>query len=112
METEKEFYSNTINNKDCLIWTRALDKKGYGILVWKGEKNKRAHRLSYELNIGEIPKGLFICHSCDTPACINPHHLWLGTPKQNTQDMIKKGRGNFKKGFRFYAAPFRPNTKL
>jgi hypothetical protein len=111
METAAEFYSYTIENGACLDWRGGTDRKGYGCLRWKG-KNKRAHRLSYELTFGEIPKGQLICHSCDNPLCINPKHLWAGTSKQNTLDMMAKGRGNLKKGVRFKDAPYRPNSKL
>jgi DNA-binding XRE family transcriptional regulator len=112
MKIEAELYSNCISKKDkCLEWGGAKDKKGYGIVNWNG-KNKRTHRLSYELNFGEIPKGYLICHSCDNPSCINPKHLWVGTSKENTLDMMKKGRGNFKKGIKFKDAPYRPHSKL
>jgi hypothetical protein len=51
-----------------------------------------AHRVAYKLWIADIPENLFVCHHCDSPACVNPDHLFLGTAKDNTQDMIKKGR--------------------
>lgn len=56
------------------------------------KKAKRAHRIAYELFIGKIPGGLFVCHSCDNPICTNPKHLWTGTNTQNVMDSIKKGR--------------------
>ena len=58
-------------------------------------KNIRSHRLAYELDIGPVPNGMMLCHFCDNPACCNPWHLAPGTAKQNTQDMIAKGRANF-----------------
>ena len=80
----------------CWNWNKSLTIKGYGkfggIRV-NGKSNwKIAHRVSYELFYGEIPKGLFVCHTCDNPKCVNPDHLWLGTNNDNVQDMIRKGR--------------------
>jgi hypothetical protein len=58
------------------------------------------HRLIYEECFGEIPDGMDVCHRCDNPSCINPEHLFLGTASDNTQDMLKKGRGNKARGSR------------
>lgn len=79
-------------NTGCWLWGAATrDKKGYGVLKVKG-KMQFAHRLNYQIHKGEIPKGLFVCHRCDTPTCINPEHLFLGTTQENTQDRTNKGR--------------------
>lgn len=83
-------------NTGCQLWTRAYDSYGYGSLGFRG-RSLRAHRLSYETYVGPIPNGLLVCHSCDTPACINPKHLFLGTDKENTRDSLRKGRRWFQK---------------
>lgn len=68
-----------------------MNNKGYGTTFFNG-KRYYAHRLSYLLNVGEIPEGMFVCHKCDTPSCIEPTHLFLGTPKDNTSDSVTKLR--------------------
>lgn len=75
---------------DCWIWTGAVGKDGYGV-IGVGRKQFRAHRAAYEAFNGS-PDGKLVCHSCDRPLCVNPDHLFLGTPRDNTRDMIAKGR--------------------
>ncbi len=77
----------------CWLWTANNNGTGYGIMRWRG-KNQVASRISYELAHGSIPDGLCVLHACDNRACVNPLHLWVGTYKDNMQDMIKKGRQN------------------
>ena len=81
----------------CWLWRGALDTKGYGQIRAQpgdGFKSMRlAHRVSYELFIGKIPEGMGVLHKCDVRNCVNPNHLWLGNAKDNSLDMMMKGRG-------------------
>lgn len=80
-----------IPESGCWVWMGTTTKKGYGKLMIN-YKTIRAHRLAYEVFKGPIPENILVCHKCDTPACINPNHLFLGTPNDNIQDIIIKKR--------------------
>jgi hypothetical protein len=75
----------------CWLWPKYRDPKGYGVIIFDGFKFS-VHRLSFEHYKGLIPKTMLIMHDCDTPACFNPNHLFLGTHAENMQDMMRKGR--------------------
>lgn len=76
----------------CFIWLGSIKKNNsYGCFRIK-RKTKLAHRVSWEIANGKIPKGMNVLHSCDTPSCINPDHLFLGTQQENIADMKKKNR--------------------
>lgn len=95
----------TANPKTCWEWNGVLNNRGYGSLMVK-DKRYLAHRLSYFINKKTDPQSLLVLHSCDNRKCLNPNHLFLGTAKDNTQDMIKKGR----KGV--YDHSLRDNTNI
>ena len=92
--TEERFWKFIVKNESCWNWT-GNKENGYGrVSVGKHlDGYVLAHRFSWELhNQQKIPEGMFVMHKCDNPECCNPEHLMLGTPKENTQDMIAKGR--------------------
>jgi hypothetical protein len=80
----------------CWLWTGALTRSGYGRMAVNeyGEPKRlaQAHRVAWELFNGSIPEGLNVLHQCDTPPCVNPGHLFLGTQADNVADMVTKGR--------------------
>lgn len=89
-----ESNSERITESGCQIWTASLNSRGYGHLRVNGIM-QRAHRLSFQLNKGAIPKDGIICHKCDTPSCINPDHLFMGSHADNMEDRNKKKRQAF-----------------
>lgn len=90
----KERFISKVNigkDDDCWEYNGAINSTGRGAFSI-GRKNIKAHRFAYEMEYGEIPPGMCVCHHCDNGKCCNPKHLFLGTIKDNVTDMIRKGR--------------------
>jgi hypothetical protein len=77
----------------CTIWRGNFDSDGYADFPNSLEMSRRVARAIWEMKYGPIPKGMYICHTCDNPSCIRLSHLFLDTPKSNMKDMAIKGRG-------------------
>lgn len=96
----ERFWYYVNKEQQCWLWTGTNSgrKWPYGSIreyvegKWKFTK---AHRVSWELHYGQIPEGSWVLHKCDNTLCVRPDHLFLGSPKDNTTDMIQKGRGKF-----------------
>ena len=88
---EDKFWSRVLKTETCWIWQAGKTTAGYGEIRFKGNPCY-AHRVSWELSHGPIPEGFEILHKCDTPSCVNPEHLFVGTQSQNIRDCIRKGR--------------------
>jgi len=80
-----------VTDSGCWEWARSRKSTGYGV-TYRNGRQILAHRLAYETAVGPIPDGMFVCHHCDNPPCINPAHLFLGNHRDNVRDCIAKGR--------------------
>lgn len=88
---ENRFWAKVRKGNGCWEWSGGRDRRNYGHLE-VNRRNILAHRFSWTLHFGPIPKGMLVCHSCDNPGCVRPDHLFLGTKKDNAQDAKRKGR--------------------
>ena len=87
------FWAKVDKSGECWIWTGAKNPKGYGqAWAWPLQKMWGAHRVSYALEIGPIPKGLLVRHKCDVRLCVRPSHLLVGTQLENMADAVERNR--------------------
>lgn len=86
-----------LDSSGCLLWVSGKNDRGYGYL-YINKKQILAHRYVWQRYKGPIPKGIGVLHKCDTPACVNLDHLFLGTQADNNYDRERKGRGVYLKG--------------
>ncbi len=95
------------SSNDCWSWKAGRFDFGYGQFWFEG-KTMKAHRMAWILTHGKIPDNKLVLHKCDNPPCVNPKHLWVGTYRDNTRDMIIKGRDNYigHIGLRGESSPF------
>lgn len=109
----ERFLAKFDKTESCWIWTgytRKYRKQHYGQFRISGGM-QLAHRVSFEIFKGPIPDGMFVCHSCDNPSCVNPEHLFIGSHKDNMKDMATKGRTNWISGVTAAKSTDRYGTK-
>lgn len=98
MTLEIRLWQKVKKTEGCWLWTAGVDKDGYGLLRNEVGITERVPRLVWKLTKGAIPYDLHVLHTCDSPACCRPEHLYLGTHAANMADMVQKGRANRPEG--------------
>jgi hypothetical protein len=88
----ERFWEKVDKSGDCWLWTASLSGNGYGHISVSLGKFRAAHRVAWEMENGPIPAGMYLCHRCDTPRCVRPSHMFVGTPSDNMKDCAAKGR--------------------
>lgn len=89
---KERFLTKVEKTNSCWIWKEGIDLSGYGRFHLTRTHSIAAHRFSWLIFKGSIPEGMLVCHTCDTPFCVNPEHLFLGTDKDNSDDKLTKNR--------------------
>lgn len=86
------FWANVRKTPGCWNWTGYSKRKGWHGTVKVSGVDWQAHRLSWHIRNGAVPRSMFVLHRCDNPLCVRPEHLFLGTQADNCRDMLRKGR--------------------
>jgi hypothetical protein len=86
------------DSSGCWIWQGPKQQRGYGIKAHRYLSGQHVHRILYQLAFGQaLGRWDYVCHMCDVPSCVNPAHMWIGSPADNQKDMQTKGRGKYQK---------------